>query len=75
MCRKEVKMRMSHVAKEVHFKNEWRKKKENKIVTLLEILLEAATCRPLYLPTPGALWKTFQYLLWMSRDCFRNLEL
>lgn len=51
------------------------KKKEKKIVTLLEILLEAVTCRPLYPPTPGALWKTFQCLLWMSRDCFRTLEL
>lgn len=30
MCRKEVKMRMSHVAEEVHFKNEWRKQKKGK---------------------------------------------
>ena len=57
-----MKMRMSHIAHQVLLKKEGgeeEKKKKKKIVTLLEILLEAVTCRALFPPTLGPPWRTF----------------
>lgn len=66
-------MKMSHIANQVLFKSEGREKKRKKIVTWLEILLEAVNCS--YPPILGPLWKTFECLLWMGRDYFKTLEI